>query len=90
MQAHGLVIRSTRSQQPLSETAKVLSGSGDFQRDRPETQLLERIPSFELVGADRSPESAHRLIIKGAGAQGCCSTNGTTSLSKSANERRYP
>ena len=56
MQLQVLVTCGAGCQQHLSEVTDMRRGLGDFERDRPKAQLIERIPSFGLRWADRSPE----------------------------------
>ena len=48
MQLQVLVTCGAGCQQHLSEVTYMRRGLGDFERDRPKAQLIERIPSFGL------------------------------------------
>lgn len=75
MQLQGLVTRGTCRQQRLREATDTHRALGDFERNRPKAQLIERPPSFGLRWADRSPESSHRLLIERVGRTGVLQNN---------------
>ena len=75
MQLQVLVTCGAGCQQHLSEVTYMRRGLGDFERDRPKAQLIERIPSFGLRWADRSPEPSYRLLIERVGRTGVLQHN---------------